>query len=96
MSPSKRYAKKQAKARQRRRLQAHARLERDRHQAQQAAEALYRALEELGLSVRPARKGSRGSGMTEVIHCCGGNPLPCCQFVEPSAETQQRPSLLAA
>src|SRR5438105_5009943 len=49
MSPSKRYAKKQAKARQRRRLQAHARLERDRHQAQQAAEALYRALEELGL-----------------------------------------------
>src|SRR5919205_2566888 len=49
MSPSKRYAKKQAKARQRRRLQAHERLERDRHQAQRAAEALHQALEELGL-----------------------------------------------
>ena len=36
MSPSKRYAKKQAKARQRRRLQAHERLERDRRQAQRA------------------------------------------------------------
>jgi hypothetical protein len=41
MSPSKRYTKKQAKARQRRRLQAHERLERDRRQAQQAAEALH-------------------------------------------------------
>jgi hypothetical protein len=49
MSPSKRYAKKQAKARQRRRLQAHARLERDRRQAQRAAAALHRALEDLGL-----------------------------------------------
>ena len=49
MSPIKRYAKKQAKARQRRRLQAHERLERDRRQAQQAAEALHQALEDLGL-----------------------------------------------
>ena len=49
MSPSKRYAKKQAKARQRRRLQAHERLERDRRQAQRAAEALQQALEDLGL-----------------------------------------------
>jgi hypothetical protein len=50
MSPSKRYAKKQAKARQRRRLQVHERLERDRRQAQRAAEALHQALEDLGLS----------------------------------------------
>src|SRR2546427_5322721 len=49
MSPNKRYAKKHAKARQRRRLQAHERLERDRRQAQQAAEALHQALEALGL-----------------------------------------------
>src|SRR5712692_824232 len=49
MAPSKRYAKKQAKARQRRRLQVHERLERDRRQAQQAAEALHQALEDLGL-----------------------------------------------
>jgi hypothetical protein len=49
MSPNKRYAKKQAKARQRRRLQAHERLERDRRQAQRAAEALHQALEDLGL-----------------------------------------------
>jgi DDE superfamily endonuclease len=49
MSPSKRYAKKQAKARQRRRRQAHERLERDQHQAQRAAEALHQAIEALGL-----------------------------------------------
>src|SRR5438128_12309421 len=49
MSPTKRYAKKQAKARQRRRLHTHERLERDRRQAQQAAEALHQALEALGL-----------------------------------------------
>jgi hypothetical protein len=49
MSPSKRYAKKHAKARQRRRLPAHERLERDRCQAQRAAEALYQALETPGL-----------------------------------------------
>ncbi len=49
MSPSTRYAKKHTKARQRRRLQAHERLERDRRQAQRAAAALHQALEELGL-----------------------------------------------
>src|SRR5437764_12070333 len=49
MSPIKRYAKKQAKARQRRRHHAQERLDRDRRQAQQAAEALHQALEELGL-----------------------------------------------
>src|SRR5437764_8218082 len=49
MSPIKRYAKKQAKARQRRRLQAHERLERDRRQAQRAVEALHQAIEALGL-----------------------------------------------
>ena len=49
MSPIKQYAKKQAKARQRRRLHAHERLERDKRQAQRAAEALHQALQELGL-----------------------------------------------
>ena len=42
-------AKKQAKASQRRRLQAQERLARDRRQAQQAAQALEQALEDLGL-----------------------------------------------
>ena len=46
MSPSKRYAQKHAKARQRRRLHAYERLERDRRHAQQAAEALHQALED--------------------------------------------------
>jgi hypothetical protein len=46
MSPLKRYAKKPAKARQRRRQQAHARLECDQRQAQRAAEALHRAFAE--------------------------------------------------
>ena len=45
----KRYAKKHAKARQRRRLQTHERLERDRRQAQRTAEALHCALEDLRL-----------------------------------------------
>jgi hypothetical protein len=49
MSPAKRYVKKQAKARHRRRQNAQQRLERDRCQAQQAAEALHQALETLGL-----------------------------------------------
>lgn len=49
MSRAKRYARKQAKARQRRRQNAQERLERDRRQAQQAAEALHQALEELRL-----------------------------------------------
>jgi hypothetical protein len=39
MSPTQQYAKKRAKARQRR-LKAHERLARDRRQAQHAAEAL--------------------------------------------------------
>src|SRR5713101_375563 len=49
MSPHKRYAKKQAKARARRRHSAQERLERDQRQAQRAAEALHHTLEELGL-----------------------------------------------
>ena len=49
MSPTKRYAKKQAKARGRRRHSAQERLARDQRQAQRAAEALHQALEELGL-----------------------------------------------
>jgi hypothetical protein len=50
MSPAKRYAKKHAKARQRRYLKAQERLERDCRQAQQAAEALEQALHDVGLS----------------------------------------------
>jgi hypothetical protein len=49
MSPITRDAKKQAKARQRRRLQAHKRLARDRRQAPWAAEARHQAIEALGL-----------------------------------------------
>jgi hypothetical protein len=49
MSAAKRYAKKHVKAKQRRHLKAQERLERDRHQAQQAAEALEQALHDLGL-----------------------------------------------
>jgi hypothetical protein len=44
MSPTKCSAKKHAKARQRRRLTAQERLDRDRRQAQRAAEALHQAL----------------------------------------------------
>ncbi len=44
-SSFKRDAKKHAKARQRRRLNAQERLERDKRQAQQAVEALHHALE---------------------------------------------------
>jgi hypothetical protein len=43
------YHKRQAKAIQRRRYTAAERLQRDRRQAQQAAEALHQALEDLGL-----------------------------------------------
>jgi hypothetical protein len=46
MSPTQRYAKKQAKTRQRRRLKARERLARDRRKAQHAAEALQQALDE--------------------------------------------------
>jgi hypothetical protein len=49
MSPSNRDAKKHAQARQRRYLKAQERLARDRRQAQQAAEALEQALQNLGL-----------------------------------------------
>jgi len=49
MSFTTRHVTKHAKARQRRRRTAQERLERDRHQAQRAAEALHQALEELGL-----------------------------------------------
>jgi hypothetical protein len=49
MSPTQRYAKKQAKARQRRRLKAQERLERDCRQAQYAAKVVEQALHDLGL-----------------------------------------------
>jgi hypothetical protein len=49
MSPTTRYVKKHARARQRRRFRAQERLECDRRQAQQAAEALQQALDDLGL-----------------------------------------------
>ena len=49
MSPRTRYAKKHAKARQRRYLKAQERVERDRRQAQHAAEALQQTLDDLGL-----------------------------------------------
>ena len=49
MSPTQRDAKKQAKARQRRRRTAQERLERDRRQAQHAAQVLEQALQDLGL-----------------------------------------------
>jgi hypothetical protein len=49
MSRTTRSVKKHAQARQRRRLTAHERLERDRRQAQHAAEALQQALDDLGL-----------------------------------------------
>jgi hypothetical protein len=49
MSPTKRYPKKQAKARQRRRLKVQERLARDRLQAQHTATVLEQALHDLGL-----------------------------------------------
>ena len=49
MSPATRCAKKHAKAKHRRHLQAQERLARDRRQAQHAAEALQQALDDLGL-----------------------------------------------
>jgi hypothetical protein len=48
MSPHKRDAKQHAKARRRRYRTAQERLERDRRQAQHAAEALQQALDDLG------------------------------------------------
>ena len=49
MSQTTRAIKKHARARQRRRRKAQERLERDRRQAQHAAEALQQALDDLGL-----------------------------------------------
>ena len=49
MSPAKRVATKQGKTRQRRRLHAQERLERDRRQAQHAAKVMEQALHDLGL-----------------------------------------------
>jgi hypothetical protein len=49
MSPAQRHIKKHAQARQRRRLKAQDRLERDRRQAQHAAKVLEQALQDLGL-----------------------------------------------
>jgi hypothetical protein len=49
MTGSKAYQKCHAKARQRRRLHAQERLERDRRQAQQAAKVVEQALHDLGL-----------------------------------------------
>jgi hypothetical protein len=49
MSPKTRHAKKQAQASQRRRRTVHERLARDQRQAQQAAEALQQAFDDLGL-----------------------------------------------
>jgi len=51
MSPTQRQVKKQAKARQRRRLTAQERLARDRRQAQRIGEVLEQALHDLGLPV---------------------------------------------
>jgi hypothetical protein len=49
MSPTKRYAKKQAKARQRRRRTVQERLARDRRRAQYAAKVVEQALQDLCL-----------------------------------------------
>jgi hypothetical protein len=49
MTPSTRYVQQHAKARKRRYLKAHERLERDRRQAQHAAKAFQQALDDLGL-----------------------------------------------
>jgi hypothetical protein len=49
MSPTTRHVIKHAKARQRRRLTAQERLERDRRQAQHAAKVLEQALHHVGL-----------------------------------------------
>jgi hypothetical protein len=53
MSSIKRYVKTQAKARQRRRLKAQERLERDSRRAQRAAEGLEQGMEDLGLPTEP-------------------------------------------
>lgn len=65
MAPSKRYAKKQAKASPRRRLQAHERLERDRRHAPQATAVLHQTLEALGL---PANRVAEIEGRLRSPH----------------------------
>ena len=63
MSPLKRYAKQQAKARQRRRHKAHERLQGDQARAQRALEALEQALQNLGL---PDNLGKESEGRLRV------------------------------
>jgi hypothetical protein len=53
MSSIKRYVKTQAKTRQRRRLDAQERLERDSRRAQRTAEGLEQGMEDLGLPTEP-------------------------------------------
>lgn len=65
MSPRKRSAQKHAKARQRRRLQAPERLERDRRQAPRAAAALHQARQELGV---PQALGAEIEGRLRSQH----------------------------
>jgi hypothetical protein len=69
MSPIKRYPKKCAEARQRRRLHAQERLERDRRQAHRAAEALHQALEDLSL---PANRVGAIEGRLRSQHALLG------------------------
>ena len=52
MSPTQRYATKQAKARKRRRLTAQERLKQQRAQAQHSIEAIHQALKDLTLPIR--------------------------------------------
>jgi len=87
MSPSKRYATKPAKARQRRRLHAHERLERARRQAPRAAAALHQALEALGLPAAlvaeiAGRLGSQQTLLSTII----GVMLPALFGCRTSAE----------
>src|SRR5687768_578403 len=72
MSTAKRYARKQAKARLRRRRNAQQRLERGQRRAQQAAVTHHRALEELGLrttvvSEIKGRLPSRHNLLTKIV-----------------------------
>jgi hypothetical protein len=64
MSRTRQYHKRQVKAIQRRRRTAAERLQRDCRQAQQAAEALQQAVEDLGLP---------GNVVAEIEGACGAN-----------------------
>jgi hypothetical protein len=79
MSPTTRDVTKHAKARQRRRLKAPERLERDRRQAQRAAEALQQALEDLGLPENlVAELESRLRSQQQLLgNICGVMFPPC-------------------